>query len=274
MNHISRHIVSSWYLQISRHYHTLLQTPGFHSRLIETYIGGSPFDMRSLFLLSWMLNFLFLKTNAQDSISSAQAAATTTSYSLNPAMSSSSVASYFSSLATSAPIQPGSGPSAGDAGSSAGSSTGDSNEGAAGPDSGSITISRGGIIAIIVVVVCVVVFGGMFLCANRAAGTMANIQIVASSILWYLAKKRSWEVRKTIRRSARRVATALTPRRSTFPKDVQKVRRSSRGLTKIDEVPPTPMTRSSDIEKGNSKMSSFEMSEPPKKSKWAKKLGR
>lgn len=171
-------------------------------------------------------------------------------------MSSSSVASYFSSLATSAPIQPGSGPAAGDAGSSAGSSTGDSDQGAAGPDSGSITISRGGIIAIIVVVVCVVIFG------------------IASSILWYLAKKRSWEVRKTIRRSARKVATALTPRRSTFPKDVQKVRRSSRGLTKIDEVPPTPRARSSDIEKGNSNMSSFEMSEPPKKSKWAKKLGR
>jgi hypothetical protein len=112
-------------------------------------------------LLSLMLNFLVLKTNAQDSISSAQAA-TATTYSLSPAMSSSSVASYFSSLATSAPIQPGNGPSAGDAGSSAGSSAGDSDEGAAGPDSGSITISRGGIIAIIVVVVCVVIFGSTF----------------------------------------------------------------------------------------------------------------
>jgi hypothetical protein len=96
------------------------------------------------------------------------------------------------------------------------------------------------------------------------------LRAVASSVLWYLAKKRSWEVRKTIRKSARRVATALTPRRTTFPKDVQKMRRSSRGLTRIDEVPPTPGI--SDIEKG--KMSSFEMSEPPKKSKWSKKLGR
>lgn len=97
---------------------------------------------------------------------------------------------------------------------------------------------------------------------------------VASSVLWYLAKKRSWEVRKTIRRSARKVATALTPRRSTFPKDIQQQRRSTRGASKIDEVPPTPKVRVSDVEKGNSKISSFEMSQPPKKSKWTQKLGR
>ena len=114
--------------------------------------------MRGLFLLSLMLSFLSLRTNAQDYISSASVAATT-SYSLSPAMSSSSVASYFSALATSAPIQPGSGPVAGDAGSSPGSSAGDSDAGAAGPDSGSFTISRGGIIAIIVIVVCVVMLG-------------------------------------------------------------------------------------------------------------------
>jgi hypothetical protein len=70
------------------------------------------------------------------------------------------------------------------------------------------------------------------------------------------------------------VVTALTPRRSTFPKDVQR-RKSSRGLTRIDEVPNTPREmRSSDIEKGNSKLMQFEMSEPPKQSKWARKLGR
>jgi hypothetical protein len=117
--------------------------------------------MRSFFLLSLMLNFLVLNARAQDSVSSVQPTSTISYTSLSPAMSSSSVASYFSSLATSAPIQPGSGPSAGDAGSSAGSSTGDTDAGASGPDSGSITISKGGIIAIIVVVVCVVIFGSM-----------------------------------------------------------------------------------------------------------------
>jgi len=201
-------------------------------------------------LLNLMLHLFFLKTIAQQSPSPIE---TTTSVSLTPEMSASSVASYYSSLATSAPIQPGSGPSAGDAGSSAGSSAGDSDAGASGSDSGSITLSKGGIIAIIVIVVFVLVFG------------------IASSVLWYFAKKRSWEVRKTIRRSARRVATALTPRRSTFPKDA---RMSTRGLTKIDEVPPTPKFRSNDVEKANSKFTAFEMAEPPKQSKWARKFGR
>ena len=109
---------------------------------------------------------------------------------------------------------------------------------------------------------------------SRTLKALTDVFTVVSSVLWYLAKKRSWEVRATIRKSARRVATALTPRRTTFPKDVHERRRSSRGLTKIDEAPNTPRTKTSDVEKGMPKMSSFEMTEPPKKSKWAQKLGR
>lgn len=237
--------------------------------------------MRTILLLSLMLNFFALKVIAQDSISSSQSpeqesvtsappSATTSFVSLTPEMSASSVSSLFSALATATPEQPGSGPSAGDAGSTAGS--GGSDAGASGSDSGSFTLSKGGIIAIIVVVVFVVLFGSELNPEVRAEGC-TDITIVTSSVLWYLAKKRSWEVRKTIRRSARRVATALTPRRTTFPKDVLD-RRPTKGLTRIDEVPPTPKMRGSDVEKGHSKISSFEMSEPPKKSKWAQKLGR
>lgn len=115
--------------------------------------------MRTILLLSLMLNFLFHKAIAQDSISSSQAAATTTFVSLTPEMSASSVSSYFSALATSAPEQPGNGPSAGDAASAPGSSAADSIAGASGPDSGSITLPRGGIIALIVCVVGVCIFG-------------------------------------------------------------------------------------------------------------------
>jgi hypothetical protein len=212
-------------------------------------ISSHAVAMRTVVLFSLVLHFLFWKTIAQNPISSSA----TATVSLTPAMSSSSVASYYSSLATSAPIQPGTGPSAGDAGSSGGTSVGDSDAGASGSDSGSITLSQGGMIAIIVMVVAVSLFG------------------IASAVLYYLAKKRSWEVRKSIRRSARKVATALTPRRSTFRKDV---RRSTKGLARIDEVPPTPRTRSGDVEKGNSKLTEFEMEEPPKQSKWARKLGR
>ncbi|TVY83663.1 hypothetical protein LSUE1_G002886 [Lachnellula suecica] len=210
--------------------------------------------MRAIFLLSLLESLFFLLVTAQDSTTAFQPTPTTF-VSLTPAMSSSSVLSVFSSLATSAPEQPGDGPSAGDVGSTAGS--GDSEAGAAGPDSGSFTLSRGGIIAIIVVASFVCIFG------------------IVSAVLWYIAKKRSWEVRATLRRSAKRVATALTPRRTTFPKDVhdrRNTRRSTRGLTKIDEVPNTP--RAKDIEKGQSKMSSFEMTEPPKQSKWAGYFGR
>ncbi|QSS57734.1 hypothetical protein I7I53_12013 [Histoplasma capsulatum var. duboisii H88] len=65
---------------------------------------------------------------------------------------------------------------------------------------GSINISQGGIIAIAVIVGIVVILG------------------VTSAVLFYIAKKRSWEIRASIRRSARRLATPLTPRRfSTAP---------------------------------------------------------
>ncbi|TAQ85988.1 hypothetical protein B7494_g5688 [Chlorociboria aeruginascens] len=208
--------------------------------------------MRSILFLSFLLNFLFLKTIAQNSsVSTTQAPATTTFVSLTPEMSANSVSSVFSALASSDPLQAGS-PEPGDAGSSP--TSGDSTAGASGPDSGSITLSKGGLIAIIIVVVVISVFG------------------IASSVLWYIAKKRSWEVRKTIRKSARKVVTALTPRRSTFPKDVHG-QRSSKGLTRIEEVPPTPKFYG-DVEKANPKISSFELSQPPKESKWAKKLGR
>jgi len=100
---------------------------------------------------------------------------------------------------------------------------------------------------------------------------IAKVLLVSSAVLFYIAKKRSWEVRKTIRRSARRVATALTPRRSEFPRNV---RRSSRGMARIDEIPPTPRTRSNDLEKANDKLTEFEMTEPKKHSKWPRKFGR
>ncbi|PMD35210.1 hypothetical protein L207DRAFT_587522 [Hyaloscypha variabilis F] len=172
-------------------------------------------------------------------------------------MSASAVSSLYSVLATSSPQQPGNGPAPGDVGSSAGSSAGDSDAGAAGSSSGSIELSRGAIIAIIVCAVSVCILG------------------VVSAVLWYLAKKRSWEIRARIRSSARRVVTALTPRRSTFPKDMHSKRRSSRRVsTRLDDIPGSPKEANSDVEKGNPKVTSFVMAEPPKKSKWAKKIGR
>lgn len=71
---------------------------------------------------------------------------------------------------------------------------------------------------------------------------------VASSVLFFVAKKREWTVKETLRRSARKVVTALTPRRSEFPKSVKE----SGGRSRRDDVPPTPRIRPEylDLEKG------------------------
>jgi len=54
------------------------------------------------------------------------------------------------------------GPTPGDAGSSGGNGQVDTDAGASGPDSGSIQLSRGAIIAIIVVACSICIFGGVY----------------------------------------------------------------------------------------------------------------
>ncbi|KAK4166510.1 hypothetical protein QBC43DRAFT_206453 [Cladorrhinum sp. PSN259] len=104
-----------------------------------------------------------------------------------------------------------------------------SSAGASGTSNG-ISISKGALIAIIVVVVVVAIAG------------------ITSSVLFFVAKKREWTIKETIRRSARKVVTALTPRRSEFPRSVKE---SRGGRVKLDEVPPTPrIPQHIDLEKG------------------------
>ncbi|KAI1175901.1 hypothetical protein F4777DRAFT_293635 [Nemania sp. FL0916] len=105
--------------------------------------------------------------------------------------------------------------------------------GAAGSSPGAAQLSHGALIAIIVVVAVVVVLG------------------ISTAVLFYLAKKREWRVRESIRRSARKVVTALTPRRSEFPRSIKESSgRSSRGRVRLDDVPPTPKLKPEDVEKG------------------------
>ncbi|TQV97681.1 hypothetical protein IF1G_03424 [Cordyceps javanica] len=93
-----------------------------------------------------------------------------------------------------------------DAGDGLGSGVESGTEAGAAGDSSknSISLSTGGMIAIIVVVAVVVLIG------------------VSTATLFFIAKKREWKVRETLRRSARKVATALTPRRSQFPDSVKR----------------------------------------------------
>ncbi|KAI0434159.1 hypothetical protein F5Y09DRAFT_280041 [Xylaria sp. FL1042] len=125
--------------------------------------------------------------------------------------------------------------------------------GAAGSSPGAAQLSHNALIAIIVVV-AVVVIGG-----------------ISTAVLFYLAKKREWKVRESIRRSARKVVTALTPRRSEFPRSVKESSgRSSRGRVRLDDVPPTPRLRPEDIEKGLAK-SNVRQSPEGRGKKWMRK---
>ncbi|KAI6377750.1 hypothetical protein MCOR25_002473 [Pyricularia grisea] len=127
--------------------------------------------------------------------------------------------------------------------------------GAAGSSEGGVQLSSSALIAIIVVVSIVAVGG------------------IASSVLFYLAKKREWKIRETIRRSARKVVTALTPRRTEFPKHVKESRSRGDGRVRLDDVPPTPRLRPGDLEKGlaATRTKRADTSPKPKRSNFSRK---
>ncbi|KAH8165834.1 hypothetical protein CIB48_g2410 [Xylaria polymorpha] len=104
---------------------------------------------------------------------------------------------------------------------------------------------------------------------DDAAGVV--ILGISTAVLFYLAKKREWKVRESIRRSARKVVTALTPRRTEFPRSAKESSgRSSRGRVRLDDVPPTPKLRSEDVEKGLAK-AGFRQVPDGRGKKWTKK---
>ncbi|KAK6080625.1 hypothetical protein SCUP234_05171 [Seiridium cupressi] len=127
--------------------------------------------------------------------------------------------------------------------------------GAAGSTTGAVELSHGALVAIIVVVVIVAIGG------------------IGSAVLFYLAKKKEWKVRESIRRSAKKVVTALTPRRSEFPRSVKESGRTSRGRVRLDDVPPTPRLRPEDLEKGLNVKPSVRQSPDGRntRNKWARK---
>ena len=196
---------------------------------------------------------------------------------------SQTVSSVIAALATIAPEQTsGSDPSAGDVGSSTGS--GDSDAGASGKSSGALTLSKGVIAAIIIVVVVVVALVGMVY--PRPGYLSTKYSLVASAVLFYLAKKRNWQMKEAMRRSARRVVRALTPKRMTFGAEAdalrspgtKKSRQDKKGMAKMKEGDDVQMLAGNgsrkDLEKGISKVSSFSVEEEERESGWARKVGR
>lgn len=127
--------------------------------------------------------------------------------------------------------------------------------GAAGDSSkNSISLSTGGMIAIIVVVVVVTLVGSKFY-QQKTPWLDANKHAVSTTVLFFIAKKREWKVRERLRQSARKVAAALTPRRSQFPDSVKRSvapPRSGRSQT-ANSRDGILRSSSEDLEKGYSR---------------------
>jgi len=103
-----------------------------------------------------------------------------------------------------------------------------SDAGAEGAAKGAFSLSNGAIAAIIVVAV-VVVLGG-----------------IASATLWWLAKKRQWDVRASIRRASRRFTGRASP-------DSKQNRQNRRTGIRLNSPPPGKNSKprpERDIEKG------------------------
>lgn len=83
-----------------------------------------------------------------------------------------------------------------------------------------------------------------------------TIGVVTTAALFWIAKQREWTIKETIRRSAKKVATALTPRRSEFPASLKdsdsttSLKASKKNRSRREDVPPTPRLRPEDVEKG------------------------
>ncbi|KAF1976851.1 hypothetical protein BU23DRAFT_551286 [Bimuria novae-zelandiae CBS 107.79] len=104
-----------------------------------------------------------------------------------------------------------------------------SDAGAAGAQKGGFTLSKGGLAAIIVVIALVVVVG------------------VSSAVLFWLAKKRQWDVRQSLRRASRRLTGRSTA-------DLPATKRQNRRTGVRLNSPPAPRRarpgREKDVEKG------------------------
>ncbi|KAK4093238.1 hypothetical protein Purlil1_2395 [Purpureocillium lilacinum] len=126
------------------------------------------------------------------------------------------------------------GTSQGDAGGGSAPTPESGVEAGASGSSSAMSLSTGGLVAIVVVVVVATIVG------------------VTTATLFFIAKKREWTMRETLRRSAKKVVAAITPRRSEFPDSVKGSTGSTRrGRAKrADSVPPTPRLRPEDLEKG------------------------
>jgi hypothetical protein len=119
-----------------------------------------------------------------------------------------------------------------------------SDAGAAGSQKGAFSLSGGAIAGIIVVAVIVVLGVGKFM-SFPSEGASANSHPVASGTLWWLAKKRQWDVRASIRRASRRFTG-----RSTADKTQQNRQNRRTGIRLNSPPPGKNANKMRDVEKG------------------------
>jgi hypothetical protein len=121
-----------------------------------------------------------------------------------------------------------------------------SDAGAAGASNGAFTLSKGALAAIIVVAVLVAVGGSKFINGSTTLLLYTNSTLAASAILFWLAKKRQWNVRESIRRASRR----FTGRSNV---DLTSKRENRRTGVRLNSPPPSKSARAGqnkDVEKG------------------------
>lgn len=177
----------------------------------------------STFKVSCFRSLVLLTLLSCTSTILAQNSTPTTHPSSNP--TASSTYNVFSAIASSSPPDsndPGGSPSDNPAGENPNTA------GASGKSQTAITLNTGDQIAIGVVVGLVALLG------------------ISSAILFYLAKKRQWEVRASIRRSARRVTTAFRAKTPTKPNFS---RRDRGGAVRIDPPPVPALSKNRDKSK-------------------------
>ncbi|KAI9844879.1 MAG: hypothetical protein M1838_001984 [Thelocarpon superellum] len=111
----------------------------------------------------------------------------------------------------------------GDAGSgSSVPNTAAGNAAGASGDNDSFNLPKGALIALVTTAAVVAVIG------------------IASATLFYIAKKRQWEIRKSLRRSARRFTGSLAPPSSQS----RRASRHQRGVARIVDEPETSQSKS------------------------------
>lgn len=113
----------------------------------------------------------------------------------------------------------------------------DTEEGASGSDAAAFRLSKGGLAAILIVVILVSLFGSKYDGSHSSRLTLTH-QTVASIVLFIVAKRRQWTMRQTLTRASRRLTGRFTQPKT--PQTASAANRRSRRTGIRMGSPPRP----------------------------------